>query len=906
MKLPALWMATAFAAGIGVAGRLQARPMVRVWAAATVAAIVLGTILAWPKSLPNSSPNSLPKSLPKYSHVRLGAAWIFALAAWLALGGLAANIERARVPANHVSSLIAAGRLDTSEPLRWRGRLRDDPMTLPWGHRFEIDLEQVATGEDTLRVSGGLRINLYRDSRGATDEANSAPALRAGDRVEALVRARPPRNFLDPGAFDLKGYLAREGTDLTGTLRGAELLTLIDRPRPTFAHRLARARGDLLARIDTLFAAHPERAAVLRAMLLGDRSFVDSQVVLAFQKTAAYHVLVVAGLHVGALVVFLFWICRRLRFSMGATSLVTLLALAAYVGVVQDRPPILRAALMAAFYLCARPMFRRVELVNTVALAALALLFWKPSSLEDSSFELSFLAAGVIAGLALPWMERTSAAYRTGLAHLGDVTRDAAHPPKIVQFRIEMRAASHWLGVRVPRWLTPRAGSLLSTPIRAGLRLWEIILLSAVIQWGMMPLLAQDFHRVSLAGPLSNIPAVLLTGVIVPLGFLTLAMTFLWSRLALVLAKALGVCAGWLLGTVVWFSHLPRVTYRIPGPPEWLEILFFAALICLAAAARASAAQRSSIFARRLPAPRVRPEEWGAALALGAFTILIATHPFPPNLERGKLEVTVLDVGQGDSIFTAFPDGRTMLIDGGGLAGSEWAGGYRTGIDVGEEVVSPYLWSRGLKRLDVVALTHAHHDHLDGLHAVLANFRVGELWIGRDEETPAFENLLAEARARGVAIVHQTQGAQFDWDGAKGDVLWPPVEPSVTEASNDDSLVMRISDGSERFLLPGDAQQKVEDLLVAQHAPLDATFLKVPHHGSKTSSTEGFVAAVAPQVAVVSVGEGNPFGHPVESVVERYARAGVRFLRTDRDGAVTALTDGQNLSVHAFTESRPK
>jgi competence protein ComEC len=192
------------------------------------------------------------------------------------------------------------------------------------------------------------------------------------------------------------------------------------------------------------------------------------------------------------------------------------------------------------------------------------------------------------------------------------------------------------------------------------------------------------------------------------------------------------------------------------------------------------------------------------------------------------------------------------------------------------------------------------------LHAVLVNFRVRELWIGRDEMTPAFESLLAEARAHGVAIVHQTQGAQFDWDGTRGEILWPPVEPSASEASNDDSLVMRISDGPVRFLLPGDAQQKVEDLLVEQHAPLEATFLKVPHHGSKTSSTEAFLAAVAPRVAVVSVGDGNPFGQPAENVVERYMRAGVRFLRTDRDGAVTALTDGQNLTVHAFAETQPQ
>ncbi len=177
-------------------------------------------------------------------------------------------------------------------------------MALPWGRRYEIDLEQVEAGGATLPVSGGLRLNLYG---GATAPSiTSAPhGLRAGDRVEALVKARPPRNFQDPGAFDLRGFLARQGIDLTGSLRSGELLQLIDRPAPTFLQRLARARGELLARLDALFPSQPERSAVLRAMLLGDRSFVDSQVVTAFQKTAAYHVLVVAGLHVGALVVFL-------------------------------------------------------------------------------------------------------------------------------------------------------------------------------------------------------------------------------------------------------------------------------------------------------------------------------------------------------------------------------------------------------------------------------------------------------------------------------------------------------------------------------------------------------------------------------------------------------------------------
>ncbi len=880
MKLPALWIASAFAAGIGIASRWQTSP--KIWFAAAIVTVIAGVVLIWRR--------------------RAASAWCLALIAWVALGGLAIGVERASVPANHVSRLIASDSLDTSVPLRWRGRLREDPLTLPWGFRYEIDLENVESAGVVRPTSGGLRVNFYSGPR-ATEPLQG---LRAGDRVEALVKARPPRNYLDPGAFDVHGFLARQKIDIVGSLRSGELLRVIDRPSPTLQQRLARARGNLLARVDFMFADQPERAAVLRAMLLGDRSFVDSDVVLAFQRTAAYHVLVVAGLHVGALVVFLYWLGRRLRLPSITIALMTLAALAAYVGIVQDRPPILRAALIAAFYLCARPLFRRVELLNTVSLAALAILLWRPSSLTDSSFQLSFLAAGVIAALALPWIERTSEPYRVGLRHLGDVTRDGAYPPKVTQFRIDMRAMSNWMSLRLPRQIATGANEKLSVPVIIGLRLWEIALLSLVIQLGMLPLLAQDFHRVSLAGPMSNIPAVLLTAITVPLGFVALLASFVWARLALLLAKALGFCAGLLLSSVTWFGHWPRLSYRIPGPPVWLTITFFVSFVCLAMCGRAVAARRLNPVNRRKLSPPIRPVEWASAVGLASLTLLVASHPFAPNLARGKLEVNVLDVGQGDSIFVALPNGGTMLVDGGGQAGSESIGGYHSGADVGEEVVSPYLWSRGIKRLDVVALTHAHHDHLDGLRSVLQNFRVGELWIGRHEETPAFKALLAEARSQRVAIVEKERGSDFQCGGIEGDVLWPEDISAVPQASNDNSLVMRLKDGAVSFLLPGDIEKKVEGALVNDHSAIAADFLKVPHHGSKTSSIESFVAGVAPRVAVVSVGEGNQFGHPVEDVVARYARAGVRFLRTDRDGEVTGLTDGRTLDVHTFAELHPR
>ncbi len=879
MKLPAVWFAAAFVAGIGLALRHPHTP--RSWALAASAAIVAAALLLW-----RNAPSS---------------AWVLSLAAWLALGGLASSVERAVVPANHVTHLLAAGQIDSYVPLRWRGRLREDPLRLPWGRRFEIDLEQVEVAGAPIPVSGGLRANLYIGPR----TADAPDDLRAGDRIEAVAKARAPRDFMDPGAFDIRGFLARQKIDLVGSVRSGELVELVDHPPLTLTYRLARARGTLLARIDSLFPDHPERAAVLRAMLLGDRSFVDTSVVQAFQKTGAYHILVIAGLHVGALVVFLVWIGRRLRMPPFATAAVSCIVLAAYVGIVQDRTPILRAALMAAFYLLVRPLFRRIDLLNTIALAALALLIWKPSSIVDSAFQLSFLAAAVIAALALPWIARSSEPYRVGLNHLGDVTRDVVHSPKVAQFRIELRAATAWLASRAPFRFLPRADAILAAPVRAGLRLWDIILLSLVIQLGMLPLMASDFHRISLSGPFSNVPAVLLTAIIVPLGFVTLLSAFVWARFAALLAELLSACVGALLAVVDWFAHWPRFTYRIPDPPLVLVLLFFAALVALAVCARHALALRKGRFARRQLVAAITISEWLAASAFVACAVLVATHPFAPAFHRGNLEVTVLDVGQGDSLFLAFPNGHTMLMDGGGIAGSEIIHDVRSGPDIGEEVVSPFLWSRGLKRIDVVALTHAHHDHLDGLHTVLQNFRVGELWVGRDEETPAFLSLLAEARARGITVVTESQGQHFNWDGVDGSILWPIDVGTVTKAANDNSIVLRLADGAETFLLPGDIEKRAENELVTEQAPLAADFLKVPHHGSRTSSTEDFVAAVAPKVAVVSVGEDNQFGHPVDAVVQRYLDAGVRFLRTDKDGAVTALTDGKTLKVTTFAELHP-
>jgi competence protein ComEC len=886
MRAPALCLVCALSVGIGIAA---VRPEWGGVYAGAAAAFLLIAFVAWCR--------------------RLGfAALASALLAWVSIGALASLVAHRTEPANRASALSAAGHLDLGEPLRWHGTLRSDPQRLPWGWRFEMDLDQVEAGGAAIAVSGGLRLNYY-----GSGEA-MPPTLRAGDEVEALARTVVPHNYGDPGAFDYRAQLARQGVDLSATLRSLDLLQGTQSRNLRLQARFARLRGRLLEEVDDLFSGQPERAAMLRAMLLGDRSFVDSEVADEFRKTSSFHVLVIAGLHVGALAGFVFWLARR--FGLGALpcSLCALLALASYLMIVQDRPPILRAALMAAAYLLAATLYRRVDLLQTAGIAALAILLVRPAEIADPSFHLSFLAVAAIGGIAVPWLARTAEPLRRALTQVGDVTRDPSHTPRLVQLRLDLRALAQKLsGDSGERW-RESAVNAIAFFSRAAVLLWETLVVSFVIQLGLFPLFVSEFHRVNAAAPFANIGAVLLTALIVPLGFATLAVSALWRGAGLLLAKVTSALVGVLLANVKAFAHLRSADVRVPDPPVWLFVGVLAAFALLATIAclRSNAEEVRPITVERSNTRRPRFAhrfaELLAAAALFLGILAITIHPFSPRLDHGQFETTVLDVGQGDSIFVASPAGKTLLVDGGGGSGALWISGARTRFDIGEEVVSRYLWSRGLKRLDAVALTHAHEDHLEGLNAVLENFRVAELWVGHDVDSPTYRHLLDIAHARGTRVVHWKQGDSISWGGLDGNVLWPDTDDEVRQAENNDSLVLRLRLGHESVLLAGDIEHAVEHRLSSEDLPLDAQFLKVPHHGSKTSSTDDLLALVHPRAAAISVGENNPFNHPSSEVIARLGAAGARVFRTDRDGAVTFITNGTDESISAYSrkaDNRP-
>ncbi len=448
-------------------------------------------------------------------------------------------------------------------------------------------------------------------------------------------------------------------------------------------------------------------------------------------------------------------------------------------------------------------------------------------------------------------------------------------PPRLAQFRVTLRlVAFHlqpFLGRRLARTLPPAL-------VRVVLRSFELLLVSALIELAMSLPMAIYFHRVTALGLPVNLLVVPLIGLALPSALITFACLLVWPGVAILPAAVTAGLLHSISGIVQLFSAMGAGDIRIPNPGN----LAIAAGILLIGVAVWAA--RNSRFPVWLPI---------AALACSAASVF---YPRALVYRPGVLEVTAIDVGQGDSLLLVSPQGKTLLIDAGGPTGGS-SQGPSGNFEIGEDVVSPVLWSRNIRRLDAVALTHAHSDHMGGMPSVLVNFRPRVLWVGTNPDIPAYDALLAEARGLGIPIESMAAGSDFEFGGAQVEVLAPAVDyVPGSGASNDDSLVLHVAYGRTSVLLEGDAEAPSEGQMLSEE--LRSDLLKVGHHGSKTSTTPRFLAAVAPTYALISVAHHNPYGHPKMEILDRLQSGGIRTFRTDALGATSFYLDGSSVSAH--------
>jgi competence protein ComEC len=624
-----------------------------------------------------------------------------------------------------------------------------------------------------------------------------------------------------------------------------------------FALRMAA-----LDRIDRLYSDH-YNSGMMYAILIGETARLDRIWTDDFRRTGTFHALVISGVHVTVLAAVLLFLLRWLPISELSALALTAMSAWLYALVSGFSAPVVRAAGGFTLYTLARACFRRARVMNLLALVALVYLAWDPQQIFEASFQLSFFAVAAIGSLSAPLLESTTAPYAHGLRGIASTDLDAHLEPRVAQFRVELRLAAEtlWLWTRIPlRWVQES----LAATLRLALFVFEMVVISATIQIGLALPMAGYFHRVSFTGLSANLLIVPAMNAVVPLGFLAIFTGWHWTgSLAGVLLRFSARVAG-------WHANL-EPAWRVPDPPLWLILSLVAALIACA------------ILIRR------RAWRFPAILTVLSLFTLLLWQPWLHPLATGTLEVTAIDVGQGDSILVVLPQGQTILVDGGGRL--VYGRQRKSNLDIGEDVVSPYLWSRGLRRVDVIVATHAHQDHIGGLAALMSNFRPRALWTGANPPP----ELLDLASRLDIASVRQRPTGPFELSGARIEVLAPADDYTADKPGNNDSLVLRISYGSRSFLLTGDMERAIEAQLLASGTDLHADVLKVGHHGSRTSSIEPFLDAVSPSIALVSAGFENSFGHPHPDVLARLLARHAAILRTDLDGRVTARTDGKRI-----------
>jgi competence protein ComEC len=666
---------------------------------------------------------------------------------------------------------------------------------------------------------------------------------RAGRRVRFPVSLRRPSRYLDPGVPDHERALARRGTTLVGVVKSGALVDVVQRGiwlDEAMAEARAFARHAIAGAVGRWSL---ESAGIVAAIVIGDRAGLGDDMQRRLQDAGTYHVIAISGGNIAILAGLLLGVFR-LAGRLGRTAMIaSMTALIVYARLVGNGASVDRATLMAVVHFGARAFDQRSPPLNTLALAAAILVAADPLAVAEPAFLLTFGATFAILAVV----------------------------PASVRAGRPLRAAA-----------LSAVGGMLTA--------------SAAAEAVLFPVGALAFSRVTFAGLALNFLAIPLMGVAQIAGMAVVPAVIVSEPLAAMVGWVAHLGAAGLVRSADLVRFAPALTWRV-APPSWVAIgVYYGAGLAWWALRR----RRRTGVASHEPSwtGAMRRAAGGVAIAVAVW-ILVNPAALLAVRGDGALHITFIDVGQGDAAFIVFPRGKTMVVDTGGLSGS-------SSFDIGDRVVAPVIRHAGFRRIDYLALTHGDPDHIGGAGSIRGEFRPREVWEGIP--VPRFEPLAAlrlATQATGARWANVYSGDRLVVDGVEVVARHPlAADWERQRVRNDDSMVLELKWRDLSVLLTGDIGRAVEREIVSVIPPAPRRVLKIPHHGSLTSSALEFLRAVRPQIAVVSAGRSNQFGHPVPEVLDRYTAIGAEVFRTDRDGAVTVDSDGYSIEVHTFTGRR--
>lgn len=711
----------------------------------------------------------------------------------------------------------AVARHNGGVALRLRGVLRDDPAVRDTSQQFAVAVRSVQRRGEWLPASGAVLVRV-----------GLLPSYESGDIVEIEGKVEAPPAIEE---FDYAGYLERRG-----------IASVMQYPRvsrighedddPVRATVLWVRRS--LARGLTLALPDPQ-SSLAQGVLLGERSVLPEDIRDDFNATNTSHLVVVSGTNVVIVAACAAWLFGRFVGRRRALLLSTAVVVS-YALLIGGAPPVLRATIMGLVLVFAQISGRRSSGVTSILLAAALMAGWQPSIVSDVSFQLSFAAtAGIL--------------YLSGPLHHACI------------------AATGWLLRRdeVPRWF----GETVATPFSMTVAAFA----------STAPLLALHFGRLSVAGLGANMAVVPLFPLILAASLLA-ALGGLVPNLHIILAAPAYYLLSYWIAIAAWFAALPGAAASVHAYGAPYALATYAVLLAVAPYAR-----RRLLAVDGAHLAQSRPFAWrtgGGRLAyvMPLLLLTVSAGFIALPAQPARLQVTVLDVGQGDAILIETPSGADILVDGGP--------GRAVLRGLGDELA----WHD--RSIDLVVLTHAHADHATGLLDVFRRYEVGAVMAAGPHGDAMLDRGWRRAVGREGARTLTPGASTIDLgDGVRLDVL---PTGAATAAENDGGTVLRLTWGDVSFLFAADIEAPAEAALVASGADLRATVLKVAHHGSATSSTRAFLDAVRPSLSVISVGRENAFDHPAPAVVERLSRYGDVFT-TASDGPIRFETDGQRLWI---------